>query len=103
MLNRTVGSSPGKTMILAMIRMYRRHVSPLLPSSCIYTPSCSRYAEIAVKRFGAVRGTWLAVRRVLRCNPFMKGGYDPVPGTEGDEGECSPDAPGENGERQDIR
>ena len=70
-----------KRILLAMVGGYRRFVSPLLPSSCIYTPTCSRYAEIAVERFGALRGSWLAVRRILRCHPFRKGGFDPVPDT----------------------
>lgn len=70
-----------KRILLAMVGGYRRFVSPLLPSSCIYTPTCSRYAEIAVERFGALRGSWLAVRRILRCHPFRKGGFDPVPNT----------------------
>lgn len=73
------GESAAGRIMLLMIRGYRRYVSPFLPSSCIYEPTCSRYAEAAVRRFGFLRGTWLSILRVLRCNPFRKGGYDPVP------------------------
>lgn len=68
-----------KGIILGLIEGYRRFVSPLLPASCRYIPTCSQYALEAVKRFGARRGFVLAVRRLLRCNPFAQGGYDPVP------------------------
>lgn len=66
-------------MLLSMIRFYRRWVSPLTPPSCRFTPTCSAYAEEAVRRYG-VRGGWLALRRLLRCHPFGGSGYDPVPG-----------------------
>jgi len=66
-------------IFLAMIRFYRRQISPLLPPSCRYTPTCSEYAYEAISRFGAGYGLWLAVKRLLRCNPFFPGGYDPVP------------------------
>lgn len=66
-------------VIAALIRGYQIAVSPLLPSNCRFTPSCSAYALTAVRRFGAVRGSWLAVRRLLRCQPFCAGGHDPVP------------------------
>ncbi len=62
-----------------MIRGYQVTLSPLLPSGCRYTPSCSRYALEAVEKYGAFRGMWLGTRRILRCHPFRKGGYDPVP------------------------
>jgi len=61
------------------IQGYRSMVSPLLPPTCRYTPTCSQYALTAVQRYGAVRGSWLAMRRILRCHPFHAGGYDPVP------------------------
>jgi uncharacterized protein len=64
---------------LAALRWYKRSVSPLLPPSCRYTPTCSEYAMEAIERYGLGRGTYLAVRRLLSCNPFAHGGYDPVP------------------------
>jgi len=61
------------------IRLYKRFLSPLLPPSCRFTPSCSRYTVEAIQKHGALRGTLLGAWRILRCNPFGKGGYDPVP------------------------
>jgi hypothetical protein len=63
---------------LQLLRGYKGIVSPLFPPACRYVPTCSEYAMEAVERFGAVRGGLLAVRRLLRCHPFVKGGYDPV-------------------------
>jgi hypothetical protein len=71
-------------LLLSVIRFYRRFVSPMTPSSCRFTPTCSGYAEQAVARYGAARGGWLALRRLLRCHPFGPSGYDPVPGIEND-------------------
>jgi len=65
--------------LVALIRLYKRFLSPLLPSSCRFTPSCSRYTVEAIQKHGALRGTLLGAWRILRCNPFGKGGYDPVP------------------------
>jgi putative membrane protein insertion efficiency factor len=62
-----------------LIRGYQRGISPGLPPSCRFTPSCSQYALEAVTRHGALKGTWLAVRRLVRCHPFHPGGFDPVP------------------------
>lgn len=67
-----------KRLLLSLIRSYKRFLSPLLPRRCKYEPSCSTYAVEAVERFGALRGTVLAVWRILRCNPFSHGGFDPV-------------------------
>jgi len=65
-----------------MLSAYKRLVSPTLPPSCRYIPTCSEYAMEAVERFGVLRGGWIAVLRVLRCHPFVRGGYDPVVGGE---------------------
>jgi putative membrane protein insertion efficiency factor len=66
-------------VLIFAIRGYQVGLSPLLPASCRYVPSCSAYAVEAVTRHGPWKGTWLAVRRILRCHPFRTGGYDPVP------------------------
>ena len=68
-----------KRVLLWLIRFYRVSISPLFPPCCRYTPTCSQYAMEAVEKYGAVKGGYLAVRRILRCHPFHKGGYDPVP------------------------
>lgn len=65
--------------LIRAIRFYQTGISPLTPPSCRFTPTCSSYALEAVERYGARRGSWLALRRLLRCQPFCKGGYDPVP------------------------
>ena len=66
-------------LLLAPIRFYQRFISPALPPSCRYSPTCSSYAVEALQTHGAVRGSWLAVRRLSRCHPWHAGGYDPVP------------------------
>lgn len=68
-----------KGAALWALRWYKRAVSPLLPPACRYMPTCSEYAAEAIERHGLGRGTFLAVRRVLSCHPFARGGYDPVP------------------------
>lgn len=68
-----------KRSALALIRFYKGAVSPYLPPSCRYVPTCSQYAATAIERFGAVKGGAMAMKRILRCNPFHEGGYDPVP------------------------
>ena len=73
-----VKNLPMKGM-LVMLRFYKREISPMLPPCCRYTPSCSEYAMQAVEKYGAVKGGWLAAKRILRCHPFHEGGYDPVP------------------------
>jgi putative membrane protein insertion efficiency factor len=65
--------------LVALIALYQRGVSPFLGPRCRYLPTCSEYAREAVERFGAGRGAWLALRRILRCHPFREGGLDPVP------------------------
>jgi putative membrane protein insertion efficiency factor len=76
------GSTWPARIILGLIRFYQRAISPQLPPACRFTPSCSAYGAEAVERFGAVRGSWLTVRRLLRCHPFGGQGYDPVPSGE---------------------
>lgn len=66
-------------MTVGAIRFYRKGISPFTPPSCRYTPTCSAYAEEAVERYGALRGGWLALRRVSRCHPWGGSGHDPVP------------------------
>ncbi|XFA74318.1 membrane protein insertion efficiency factor YidD [Thermosynechococcaceae cyanobacterium Okahandja] len=66
-------------LLIVLIRGYQRWLSPLFLPTCRYTPTCSNYALEAIARFGAFKGTYLAVRRILRCHPFAAGGYDPVP------------------------
>jgi uncharacterized protein len=71
--------SAAARVLMAVITGYRRFVSPLLGARCRFAPSCSAYALEAVREHGALRGTWLAVRRIGRCHPFNPGGFDPVP------------------------
>lgn len=68
-----------RKFVTSAIRFYQRQISPLSPPRCRYIPTCSEYALEAVEKYGAVKGSWLAAKRILRCNPFHKGGYDPVP------------------------
>ena len=75
---RRLRSAP-KRALLWLIRFYRACLSPMHPPCCRFTPTCSQYALEAVEKYGAVKGGWLALRRILRCNPFHEGGYDPVP------------------------
>jgi putative membrane protein insertion efficiency factor len=68
-----------KRILIAIVRGYKKFISPLLPPSCRFTPTCSEYAMEAISKHGAMKGSMLAIWRILRCNPFCKGGYDPVP------------------------
>ena len=80
--------------MLAIVRFYKKWISPLLPPACRYEPSCSTYALEAIELHGALRGGWLALWRLLRCHPFSRGGFDPVPGgnsSTGSEVDPTPD------------
>jgi putative membrane protein insertion efficiency factor len=66
-------------VLLFMIRVYQLLLSPYLGRHCRFTPTCSQYASEAISRYGALRGSWLAIKRIGRCHPFCDGGYDPVP------------------------
>ena len=69
-----------KSVLLWLIKLYRKGISPYTPASCRFTPTCSAYAYEAINKYGAIKGGWLAFKRLLRCNPFYKGNpYDPVP------------------------
>ena len=68
-----------KKILLGLIRFYRRHISPRTLPSCKYIPTCSEYGLEAIEKYGAVKGSILAIWRICRCNPFSKGGFDPVP------------------------
>jgi putative membrane protein insertion efficiency factor len=74
-----------RRVIVFLIRAYQAGISPILPGTCRYTPTCSEYARLAVERHGTVRGCWLAVKRVARCHPFGGFGPDPVPDGDGQE------------------
>ena len=78
MINRIAGLI--KKLLILMIRGYQIFLSPLkVRTHCIYTPTCSQYAIEALQKYGVLKGTWLAVKRILRCHPWAEGGYDPVP------------------------
>ena len=66
-------------LIIASCQAYQRYISPCLPPSCRFYPSCSEYTKESVKRFGVIKGLYLACRRLLKCHPLHRGGYDPVP------------------------
>ncbi|MBQ7499065.1 MAG: membrane protein insertion efficiency factor YidD [Selenomonas sp.] len=68
-----------KTVLLLLVKFYRNFISPMFPPSCRYVPTCSEYALTALEKYGALKGGWLAVKRICRCHPWHEGGYDPVP------------------------
>lgn len=70
---------PLSWLMLTLIAFYRSFISPLTPPACRFTPTCSQYAQEAIKKYGPFRGGWLALKRILRCHPFGGSGYDPVP------------------------
>ncbi|MDP2277735.1 MAG: membrane protein insertion efficiency factor YidD [Nitrospirota bacterium] len=67
-----------KNILLGAIKLYKYAISPLLPNSCRFVPTCSEYSAEAIERYGAVKGSYLSLKRILRCHPFHNGGYDPV-------------------------
>ena len=67
-----------KFLVLDLLGVYKALVSPFLPPACRFEPTCSEYAREAVEKYGALRGSWMGVKRILRCQPFCKGGHDPV-------------------------
>ncbi len=71
--------NPIKALFIVLIKGYQGLISPLLPPSCRFSPSCSHYGIEALQKHGLIRGTYLTINRILRCNPWSKGGYDPVP------------------------
>ena len=71
-----------KHLLILLIRIYRNFISPLFPPSCRFQPTCSQYALEAIEKFGIWRGSWLTLKRILRCHPLHPGGYDPVPPLE---------------------
>lgn len=68
-----------KSLFISIIKIYQRFISPLFPSSCKFSPTCSRYGIEAINKYGAFKGMAMTIKRILRCNPFSKGGYDPIP------------------------
>jgi hypothetical protein len=68
-----------RSLLLSLIRLYQLTLSRLLGPSCRFEPSCSEYTAISIERFGAARGAWLGLRRICRCHPFHRGGFDPPP------------------------
>lgn len=68
-----------RKLLIILIRAYQRFISPIFPPSCRYTPTCSRYAIEALQKHGVIKGSWLALKRILSCNPWGGSGYDPVP------------------------
>lgn len=76
------------SMLVLLVRGYQLFISPVLGSHCRFQPTCSQYALEALRMHGALKGIWLALRRVLRCHPLHPGAYDPVPPAKGGTGEC---------------
>ncbi len=72
-------SKPVSKIFIGLIRFYQGAISPMTPPSCRYQPTCSQYAVEAIQKYGAVKGSWLALKRIARCHPWGGSGYDPVP------------------------
>ncbi|EUB38111.1 MULTISPECIES: membrane protein insertion efficiency factor YidD [Fusobacterium] len=71
-----------KKILILLIRFYQKFISPMFPAKCRFYPTCSQYTLEAVKEHGAIKGTYLGIKRILKCHPFHEGGYDPVPKKE---------------------
>jgi uncharacterized protein len=95
--------SPAGWLLVGLLTVYRRFVSPLLGARCRFYPSCSTYALEAVQLHGAAKGSWLAVRRLSRCHPFHRGGIDPVPGSVLERDLADQNASGQKASDQDTR
>lgn len=67
-----------KTILIVLIKGYRKYISPLLGSNCRFHPTCSAYSLQAIEKYGALKGSWLSIKRIVKCHPFHKGGYDPL-------------------------
>jgi hypothetical protein len=95
-MNRLLGK-----LAALLVRGYQRLISPLMPPSCRFYPSCSEYSRVSFERHGFFRGLWLTAARILRCNPWNPGGYDPVPPAPGTRTDSSSTAPHpEEGEQE---
>lgn len=68
-----------KQILIILIKLYKLVISPLLPNSCRFYPTCSQYAIEAISKYGSRKGSWISIKRILKCHPFHPGGYDPVP------------------------
>jgi putative membrane protein insertion efficiency factor len=68
-----------KYILIKIIKVYKQFISPMLPPSCRFYPTCSEYAIEAINNCGSIKGTWLSIKRIIRCNPLSKGGFDPAP------------------------
>nr|WP_215904897.1 membrane protein insertion efficiency factor YidD [Gracilinema caldarium] len=68
-----------QNLMLLIIRFYQKAISPHFPPSCRYTPTCSHYTYEAIQKYGPLKGSWMGIKRILRCHPFHPGGFDPVP------------------------
>ena len=71
-----------KKILILLIRFYQKFISPMFPAKCRFYPTCSQYTLEAIKEYGAIKGTYLVIKRILKCHPFHEGGYDPVPKKE---------------------
>jgi len=80
-------------LLIALIRAYQRFLSPLIPPACRFTPTCSNYCIEALRRKGLLRGSWMGLRRILRCNPLFPGGHDPVEPDASEADEASKESP----------